>query len=217
MNSTEQPAFQNLERTTAADGLGIKTPFGARLKNHLSTLYEVIRNCSIISVINQQLPPPTFAPNPLKCSQRLSKAAIAFQQLGQLKKNLSTSAAITAWADVRLLFAGDGRVPISTELKTAWSSLFWLSTRARIPCVCSRACGERARLSARGHTQMWGGKEIGFLFSAQIPEIKTTREKKILHFVFSEKQKTQGGRHRQFSWKSCHSVDENKIKSLGYS
>lgn len=32
MNSTEQPGFQNLERITAADELGIKIPFGVRLK-----------------------------------------------------------------------------------------------------------------------------------------------------------------------------------------
>lgn len=124
------------------------------------------------------IPPPTFAPIPLKCSQRLSNPVIAFQQLGQLK-NLSSYTAITAaWADVRLLFTGDGMVPISTELKTALSSLFWLCTGKNklLVCVCMRAhMWERKSVCLFVGTHKCGGKSNLLLFSTAIPEVKPTK------------------------------------------
>lgn len=138
---------------------------------------------------------PTFAPIPLKCSQRLSNSAIAFQQLGQLKNLSSYTAITTAWADVRLLFTGDGMVPISTELKTAVSGLFWLcaSKNKLLVCVCMHAHmweRECACVSICGHTKIWGKSNL-LLFSTVIREVKTTKYA-TLHLLWETAKKRKG-------------------------
>lgn len=55
-------------------------------------------------------------------------------------------------------------------------------------CACVQAESVHACLLVGTHK--CGGKSNWVLFSIQIPEIKTTTEKKILHFVFSKKQKS---------------------------
>lgn len=59
-------------------------------------------------------------------------------------------------------------------------------------CACAHAKSVHACLLV-GHTQIWG-KSNWLLFSTEVTEIKITTEKKIQHFIFSEKQKSTEGK-----------------------
>lgn len=160
---------------------------------------------------------PTFAPIPLKCSQRLSNSAIAFQQLGQLKKSLKLYCyhRCVSWRQAVVYWRWDG-ANFHWGEDSRVQPLLAVHKQEQTPCVCLHACthvGEKecACVSICGHTQIWGKSDL-LLFSTVIPEVKTTKKCNTPSSL--RNCKGEEGKHWQFSCKSYHSMDENNHENI---